>query len=64
MYDYFVSLNASKDQTHEIILPDGYWEVIVNPDEAGSNTIKSVEKSVQVPPTSGFVLRKLRVTNA
>ena len=64
MYDYFVSLNANKDQAHEIILPDGYWEVVVNPEKAGSNTIKSVEKSMQVPPTSGFVLRKLRVTNA
>ncbi|WP_428236845.1 alpha-amylase family glycosyl hydrolase [Gracilimonas sp.] len=62
MYDYFVSLNASKEHAYEIILPDGYWEIVVNPDKAGSSTIQSVEKSMIVPATSGVVLRKLRVS--
>jgi pullulanase/glycogen debranching enzyme len=64
MYDYFVSLNAHKDHAHEIILPDGYWEVIVNPEKAGLKTLRSVEKSMQVPASSGIVLRKLRVSKA
>ena len=64
MYDYFVSLNASKNHAHEIILPEGYWEVVVNPEKAGSSTIESVEKSMLIQSTSGVVLRKLRVTDA
>lgn len=64
MYDYFVSLNASKDHAHEIILPEGYWEVVVNAENAGASTLKSIEKSMLIPPISGVVLRKLRVSNA
>ncbi|MEQ8525490.1 pullulanase [Gracilimonas sp.] len=64
MYDYFVSLNASYKHAHEIILPEGYWEVVVNSEKAGSSTLKSVEKSMLVPAISGVVLRKLRVSNA
>lgn len=63
-YDYFISLNANTAQSHEIILPDGYWEMIVNENEAGSKTIRTVEHSYILPPSSGVVLRKLRVNNA
>ncbi|WP_421774567.1 pullulanase [Gracilimonas sp.] len=62
MYDYFVSLNASKDHAHEIVLPEGYWEIVVNPEKSGASTIQSVEESMMVPATSGVVLRKLRVS--
>jgi len=64
VYDYFVSLNANTDHAHEIILPKGYWEVIVNPDKAGFKTLRSVEKSMLVPASSGIILRKLRVSKA
>ncbi|HET8864895.1 MAG TPA: alpha-amylase family glycosyl hydrolase [Gracilimonas sp.] len=63
-YDYFVSLNANEGLEHEIILPAGYWEIVVNASKAGYNTIKSTHQSLNVPPSSGVVLRKLRVTNA
>jgi pullulanase/glycogen debranching enzyme len=62
MYDYFVSLNANKKQAYEIILPDGYWEIVVNLEKAGASTIQSVKKSMIVPSVSGVVLRKLRVS--
>ncbi len=62
MYDYFVSLNASKDHAHEIVLPEGYWEIIVNPEKSGASTIQSIEESMMIPATSGVVLRKLRVS--
>ncbi|HBQ59747.1 MAG TPA: pullulanase, partial [Balneolaceae bacterium] len=64
MYDYFVSLNANTEQEHEITLPDTYWEIVVDNKKAGSKTIKSVQKSYTVAPSSGVVLRKLRVSNA
>jgi pullulanase/glycogen debranching enzyme len=64
MYDYFVSLNASKDQAHEIILTEGYWELIADHKKAGFKTLKSEQYSYLVPPTSGVLFRKLRVSNA
>lgn len=64
MYDYFVSLNANTEQEHEITLPDTYWEIVVDDKKAGFKTIKSVQKSYTVAPSSGIVLRKLRVSNA
>lgn len=64
MYDYFVSLNANTGQAHEIILPDGYWEMVADAHKAGNKTIKSVHKKFNVPASSGVILRKLRVSNA
>ena len=64
MYDYFVSLNANSRETHEIILPDGYWELVVDAHKAGNETIKSVQQKLNVPASSGVILRKLRMSNA
>jgi pullulanase/glycogen debranching enzyme len=64
MYDYFVSLNANTTQAHEITLPEAYWEVVVTNKKAGFNTIKSIKDTYKVAPSTGVVLRKLRVTNA
>lgn len=64
MYDYFVSLNANSKQTHEIVLPEGYWELVADAHEAGHKTIKSVHQKLNVPASSGVILRKLRVSNA
>jgi pullulanase/glycogen debranching enzyme len=63
-YDYFVSLNANHKQTYEIVLPEGYWELVVNEKIAGFNTVKSVKSSYNVPPCSAVILRKLRVSEA
>ncbi|MDR9419672.1 pullulanase [Gracilimonas sp.] len=64
MYDYFVSLNANSDEEHEIVLPKGYWELVVSKDQSGFRTIRSVKDSLNVPASSGVVLRKLRVSKA
>ncbi len=63
MYNYFVSLNASLEQEYEIILPEGYWEVIANDQHSGNKTLKSVKNRYMVPASSGIILRKLRVSN-
>lgn len=63
VYNYFVSLNASMEQEYEIILPDGYWEVIANDQHSGYKTLKSVKNKYMVPVSSGIILRKLRVSN-
>ncbi len=64
MYDYFVSLNGNLENEHEIILPKGHWEMVVNSSQAGLHTIKSVHEALMISPSSGVVLRKLRVSNA
>lgn len=60
-YDYFISLNGNTSQEHKITLPEGYWEVIVDHETASNETKTSVRDSYVVPPTSGIVLRKLRL---
>jgi hypothetical protein len=57
-------LNGNLDNEYEIILPEGHWEMVVNSSKAGFQTIKSVHEALMIPPSSGVVLRKLRVSNA
>jgi pullulanase/glycogen debranching enzyme len=64
MYNYFVSLNANPEKAHDIVLPEGYWEMIANAHVAGQNTIKSVSENLSIPASSGVILRKLRVSKA
>lgn len=64
MYNYFVSLNASLEQEYEIVLPEGYWEVVSDDQYSGNKTLKSVKSKYIVPASSGIILRKLRVSNA
>ncbi|MEX0721296.1 MAG: alpha-amylase family glycosyl hydrolase [Balneolaceae bacterium] len=64
VYDYFVSLNANNDLSHEIKIPEGDWEMVANSEEAGKDTFKSIRGEYNLPPCSGVVLRKLRVNKA
>ncbi|WP_103663815.1 alpha-amylase family glycosyl hydrolase [Gracilimonas amylolytica] len=64
MYNYFVSLNASLEQDYEIILPEGYWEIVADDQHSGIKTLKSVKTKYNVPASSGIILRKLRVSKA
>ncbi len=63
-YDYFISLNANLTNSHEIHLPPGNWEIIVNDKKCDQNGIKTVQKEYNVLKSSGVVLRKLRVTTS
>jgi len=59
-YDYFISLNGNRHHKHEIVLPEGYWELISNQDTAGNATIAIASGSLIVDASSGVILRKLR----
>ena len=59
-YDYFISLNAHRKNTFYIELPEGYWDLIVNGNRAGTQAIATISGSMNIPPSSGVVLRKLR----
>ncbi len=62
-FEYFISLNGNPNQENEIDLPKGTWEVLVDKDSSSLNkdTI-TVENSYTLAPTSGVILRKLRIT--
>ena len=61
-FDYFVSLNANSRESHKIKLPEGYWEMVVDAEKAGSETFLSISKEFTLQPSTGVVLRKLRVS--
>lgn len=61
-YDYFISLNANTHRSNKIIIPVGYWEMVANADQAGENTFKSIRDSYSLAPSTGIILRKLRIT--
>lgn len=52
----FVALNADPTLTAHFDLPEGEWNVIVNPDRAGIKPLKKIQNRLSVPPVSGFVL--------
>lgn len=61
-YDYFVSLNGNFTLEHHIELPKGSWEVIANSKTCDVSGINKTQKSYLLPPSSGVILRKLRVS--
>ncbi len=63
-YEYFISLNGNLKNKNAIVLPDGFWEVVVDSETASKFTNLSVEKTYVLPPISGVVLRRLRVTQS
>jgi len=58
--EYFISLNGNPDKNHDIDLPDGEWQIIVNGQKAGVQAIDEVNKSYTIPKTTGIIFRKLR----
>ena len=63
-YDYFISLNGNKELAHEIVLPQGSWQVLADAKSCDFKGIKSIKNTFNVAPSSGVLLRKLRVSNA
>lgn len=61
-YEYFISLNGNPKTAHEIHVPEGTWEVVVDKNSVALNKPKiSIENSYTLPPSSGVVLRRLRI---
>ncbi|MEX0945526.1 MAG: alpha-amylase family glycosyl hydrolase [Balneolaceae bacterium] len=60
MYNYYIILNGNATHKNEQHLPPGTWEVLVNHEVASTQTIDVVSNRIEVPPRSGFLLRKLR----
>jgi pullulanase/glycogen debranching enzyme len=54
---FIVLFNADTDINEEFVLPKGDWEIIVNENEAGIETIDKIEDKVTLNPSTGMVLR-------
>ncbi len=61
MYDYYVLLNGNSYRQDNQELPHGTWEVLADHEIASSQSLYIVTNSVNLPPQSGILLRKLRL---
>ena len=50
--------NAHPLKEVEFELPKGKWDVLVDPDKAGTNPIRTVSGKQKIPASSGLVLKK------
>lgn len=55
-YSYFISINCNRTQSHEIILPEGKWEVLITDELVPDG--EYVESSYLVPYSSCILLRQ------
>lgn len=55
---FFVVMNANPQMVQLINLPKGEWEILVDPNKAGTKPITVVKNKIKIEPTSGFVLKK------
>jgi len=56
--EFVVLFNANQKTDEEFILPEGKWDVLVNPYKAGLDKIEEVSGKIIVKPISGFVLKR------
>ena len=59
-YSYFISINGSPNKNHNIILPEGDWEIIADGARAGNHPFEYVKYSYFVEASSTVILRRLR----
>jgi len=55
---FIVLFNADSNKVQEFNLPAGEWEVLVNPDKAGIESLGVVSTKIELEPSTGFVLKK------
>ncbi|MBD3410123.1 MAG: pullulanase [Ignavibacteriales bacterium] len=56
---FIVAMNADREREEPTRLPAGEWEIFVDPDKAGVEPLGRVEKELTVPPSSGYILRRV-----
>ncbi len=54
---FMVLLNANPKLKEEFILPEGEWNILVNPAAAGIENMGTVRKRLVIEPSSGYVLK-------
>ncbi len=56
--EFVVLFNADRTKEQEFSLLEGNWEILVNPEKAGINSLGSVSEKIVLEPSTGFVLKK------
>ena len=56
--NFVVLSNADMKNSVVCELPEGVWDVLVNPEKAGTKSIGKVERKITIEPSSGYVLLK------
>jgi pullulanase/glycogen debranching enzyme len=58
--EFLVYFNADPKKDIDIKLPKGEWEIIANEEIAGLETIKKIKNGINIPASSGCILRKAK----
>jgi pullulanase len=56
--NFIVLFNANPKDPIVCELPEGKWEIIVNPEKAGIKSLGKIQGKLTVEPSSGYVLMK------
>jgi pullulanase/glycogen debranching enzyme len=56
--NFIVVFNADTNKSQVFNLPEGEWEILVNPDKAGIESLGEVTTKIEVLSSTGFVLKK------
>ena len=56
--ELIILFNAQWRSDEEFHLPKGDWEVLVSPEKAGTESQGTVNTEIEVPPSTGYVLKK------
>jgi len=63
-YRYVIALNGNVLIEHELVLPEGFWEIVATGQYASNNSLAKISGRVIIPPASGSILRQLREVRA
>ena len=55
---FIVLLNANRESSREFKLPEGDWDVLVNSETAGTESLGTVNTKAKLQPSTGMVLKK------
>jgi len=56
--EFIILFNADLNMKQEFILPEGYWDILVNEKEAGTNILGKIKNKLILEPSTGCVLKK------
>jgi len=56
---FIVLFNANTNVSEIFILPEGKWDVLVNSETAGTESLGNITSEVELAPSTGIVLKKM-----
>lgn len=59
-FHYVISFNGNVLIDHELVLPEGFWEIVATGEYASNKSLAKISGRVIIPPASGLILRQQR----